>query len=66
VSILSSDGLSSYPDVAALQLVLEDVLASATESKASQVRRAIDVIIKEKDKVKKAVSNLNNTINELL
>ena len=66
VSTLSSDGLSSYPDVAALQLVLEDVLASATESKASQVRRAIDVIIKEKDKVKKAVSNLNNTINELL
>ncbi len=57
---------SPYSDVAALQMVLEDILPTLSASKRGQIERAIEGIERDKDKIKRAVGNLSKTINELM
>lgn len=57
---------SVHSDVAALQLVLDDVLPTLSASKARQIKKAIEGIEREKSKVKNAIANLSKTINELM
>lgn len=57
--------LSSYADIAALEIALEDVMSMVSESKRKQIKGAIKTIEREKERVKNAIQNLNKTINEL-
>jgi predicted transcriptional regulator len=56
---------SSYSEIAALQIAMEDVLEGATVAQVSRINAAIQNIENEKTRVKNAISNLNKTINEL-
>jgi len=58
--------VSEFSDIAALELVLEDVLPQLSDAKVRQIKRAIKGIENEKNKVRNAVSNLSKTINELM